>query len=190
MTKRVKIKTWEEMEKEFLTYVGGRLKVEDTFFTKEMEKELPRDRIIKLYYGKNLNEWVWDSGMNDYIIKDDMVDYVVNDKDIPKKYEDAKALKKKIVNLHDMLDKTRTKVKDQTNEINLLLKQKQELKDEILRLKNRVEFEKIWVDYQKGIIKSNKDIYENQLEAQDKELERRLHIIRYLESHCLKVFDD
>ena len=58
-----------------------------------------------------------------------------------------------------------------------------ELKKKIVELHNII-------DKQKERLGRLEYTYEKQLQLQDKELERRLHIIRYLESHCLKVFDD
>ena len=72
--KKVKIKTWEKMEKEFgIDYAGGEICIKCYgFFCKNMEKAMPDDRIIEVddkeddFYR-----------FNDWYISDDMIEEVI-----------------------------------------------------------------------------------------------------------------
>ena len=60
--KIVKIKTWKQMEEEFGTDLLGDIKTE-FFFTKGMEEDMPKNRIIKVYENDNWNGWHIDNDM-------------------------------------------------------------------------------------------------------------------------------
>lgn len=66
---KVKIKTWQEMEKEFGSIVHGSINC-DQYFTKEMEELLPKNRIIEIDLE---NQW------NTYTITEDMIKEYINE---------------------------------------------------------------------------------------------------------------
>jgi hypothetical protein len=73
---KVKIKRWEQMEKEFgLTSVGD-IKCTSIFLI-EMEDELPDDRIIEVIHSCG-DGYVWIKGNDDwYAISNDMIEEVI-----------------------------------------------------------------------------------------------------------------
>jgi hypothetical protein len=79
-TRIVKIKTWDKMEKEFgLTFMD----IIDckNYFNKDMEEELPKNRIITLeyYYDVEDEDWFWKG----YIMDNEMIEEELNPKDYP-----------------------------------------------------------------------------------------------------------
>ena len=81
--KKVQIKTWEEMEKEY-TYVNKYIKdcginVNDVYFTKNMEDRLPKDRIIEVYYNETWEEWLWVLNEDASFIADEMIKKEIKD---------------------------------------------------------------------------------------------------------------
>ena len=70
---KVKIKTWEAMEKKFGLDVDGDINCE-AFFTKNMEDKMPDNRII------NLVHWIGNCGFWDdtgWKITEDMIDQII-----------------------------------------------------------------------------------------------------------------
>jgi len=83
MVKIVKIKTWEEMKEEFTYYAGDGLWVNGMHFNKEMEKELPQDRIIEINYYPQYNHWLWIIDITDYVITKGMIkEEITEDKEV------------------------------------------------------------------------------------------------------------
>ncbi len=85
-------------------------------------------------------------------------------------------------NLRKIIEKQYKKIANQTSEINLLLQQKEELQNK-LNVANRIVAKQL--DGFNAMCKS----YEGQLSVQDREMDRRLTIIHYLEEKCLKVYE-
>ncbi len=66
---KVKIKSWEAMEKEFGLGEFGNIKCEGEFITK-MEKQMPENRIIEI---DEDNDWISDF-KNTWFISKDMIE--------------------------------------------------------------------------------------------------------------------
>lgn len=90
---KVRIKTWEEMEKEFGVDNVGDIKCKETFST-YMEELLPKDRIIEIEEnGKNnmfklynvydwciYNVYAWGKyDINEWNITDDMIEEIIEE---------------------------------------------------------------------------------------------------------------
>ncbi len=79
LTKTVKIKTWEQMEKEFgLDEVFGDIACRCSF-VKEMEWAITKDRIIEIY---EIDEhFYWEEGLesNEWEITNDMIEEIIKD---------------------------------------------------------------------------------------------------------------
>lgn len=73
---KVKIKTWEEMEKEFGLDDDGDV-VCCEFFTTEMEAVMPMDRIIEVKRMTDEDTYWFEEGDNSYIITMDMIEEVI-----------------------------------------------------------------------------------------------------------------
>ena len=83
MVKIVKIKTWEEMKEEFTYYAGDGLLVNGVYFSKEMEKELPQDRIIEITFDKSWGEWFWETDEKYYYITEGLIkEEITEDKEV------------------------------------------------------------------------------------------------------------
>ena len=75
---KIKIKTWKTMEEEFGLDMDDDILC-DHYFTKKMEKEMPRDRIIKVE--ERGDRYLWRCGnLFPYVISKDMVEQVVGSK--------------------------------------------------------------------------------------------------------------
>ena len=86
---KVQIKTWEEMEKEFgLTDVGF-INCRETFTT-NMEKLMPKDRIIEIseVEGYNARRFIWAVAGTTYDISEDMILHKLPDEWSAKKFLD------------------------------------------------------------------------------------------------------
>jgi len=69
----VKIKTWENMEKEF-GVVGDDKDINCKYlFEREMEKQMPKNRIVRLEV-VNENLWVWKNKLNSCILHEDIIE--------------------------------------------------------------------------------------------------------------------
>ena len=68
--KKVRIKTWEEMEKEFGVDANNYIKG-DAYFTPSMECDMPENRVIEIY--KNKDYFTWDLGYDSWTISEDMI---------------------------------------------------------------------------------------------------------------------
>lgn len=66
---KVKIRTWESMEKEFGLSDEGFIKCKNSFI-KEMEEQMPEDRIISVYR-KDDENYIWNIGC--WTITDEMI---------------------------------------------------------------------------------------------------------------------
>jgi len=69
---KVKIKTWEAMEKEFGLY-NESIKVQFAF-NKLMEKQLPKDRIIEVSTTEREDMYLWDGSSQKYAISSGMIE--------------------------------------------------------------------------------------------------------------------
>ena len=69
---KVRIKTWDEMEKEFGVSRGS---IDcSCFFTREMENDIPKDRIVELHdsvYNNDIKKW--DGSDRCFSISEDMI---------------------------------------------------------------------------------------------------------------------
>ena len=74
----VKIKTWDAMEREF--EINGNIIYCQLFFVKQMEEEIPKDRIIKVekIFGNNVLKW-FKPDRRYWNISEDMIDASVKD---------------------------------------------------------------------------------------------------------------
>ena len=74
----VKIKSWDKMEKEYGLNRRGDI---DTYhsFTKDIEKELPKDRIIEVEEDYRYNTYIWhrEDAFYDRYISKDMIEKVI-----------------------------------------------------------------------------------------------------------------
>ena len=84
--RKVKIKTWEEMEKEFGLTDDGNIKV-FCIWIKEMEYLIPKDRIIEIDF-KN----VWNVSIGYDITKDMIAEYITENIETPSQREINKTL--------------------------------------------------------------------------------------------------
>ena len=75
-TRLVKIKTWKQMEEDFRLDIFGNVDCEN-IFTKKMEKNLPKNRVILV------EDEVWRNGHIDWVIFDEMIEEEPNPKDYP-----------------------------------------------------------------------------------------------------------
>ena len=66
--RKVRIKTWEKMEKEFGLTSYGDIKC-DKYFTKTMENNIPENRSIEIRYNNR-----WDYNSNSWNISEDMIE--------------------------------------------------------------------------------------------------------------------
>jgi len=102
MVKIVKIKTWEEMKEEFTYYASDGLWVNGIHFNKEMEKELPQDRIIEINYYPQYDLWLWAVGPTDYAITEGMIkEEITEDKEVKEETKDKKMSKKASIKIKD-----------------------------------------------------------------------------------------
>ena len=74
----VKIKTWEQMEREFGLDEDGYINCQNKF-VENMERDLPKNRIILI---KN-DMWKNSEGFYDWNITDDMIEEELNPEDYP-----------------------------------------------------------------------------------------------------------
>lgn len=65
-----------------------------------------------------------------------------------------------------------------------------QLKKQNKELRNKLNLANVIVAKQKQYFDDMCNHYENQLKVQDNELKRRLTIIHYLETKCMKGFED
>jgi hypothetical protein len=75
---KVKIKTWDAMEKEFELDAEGDINCR-MYFTTEMEECLPKNRIIEVTdpNKKGIYNWYYDE--DEYLITDDMIEEIIKD---------------------------------------------------------------------------------------------------------------
>ena len=81
---KVRIKTWEQMEKEFGVDNVGDIKCKETFNT-YMEEQLPKDRIIEIEKDENntlkifnnVHDWYVDDF--EWNISDDMIEEIIEE---------------------------------------------------------------------------------------------------------------
>ena len=80
----VKIKTWEQMEGEFGLDEDGDIYKQNVFvFTNIMEGLLPKNRIIKIEYSIDYDEYIWKCQDYSYYIKNDMIEEALNPENYP-----------------------------------------------------------------------------------------------------------
>ena len=75
----IKIKTWKQMEKEYELNESGNINC-ICHFTEEMEKLMPKDRIVEINKDFRWEERKRHIFQHNYIISKDMIDYMLNDK--------------------------------------------------------------------------------------------------------------
>jgi hypothetical protein len=68
----VRIKSWDTMREEYGIMEDGSIELE-CMFTKDMEYDLPEDRIIKLETINNIHKW------NGWSISEDMIEEVLSE---------------------------------------------------------------------------------------------------------------
>ena len=75
-TIKVKIRTWDDMEKEYgLDYKEVIfIKEDEQYFVYEMEKDLPKNRIIKTKVRVKDSRFIWDNGNNVWTISPEMIE--------------------------------------------------------------------------------------------------------------------
>lgn len=89
---KVKIKTWELMEKEFGLFHND-INTPNLMFIQKMEKEMPKDRIIEVYKNEKTLDYIWEVPQcSEYIITDDMIDSIIDK-------STKKTISKKIIGL-------------------------------------------------------------------------------------------
>ena len=72
-TRKVQIKTWEEMGEEYNYIEGSGISFPEVYFTKEMEELLPKDRIIEVYYNETWEEWLWRVNKDVFSLAEEMI---------------------------------------------------------------------------------------------------------------------
>ncbi len=79
---RVKIKTWNEMSKEFSLNEKGELDLGKVLFSKEMESLLPENRIISIAENRLSFDWFPLDEDFPFDITDEMIDFSYEDIDV------------------------------------------------------------------------------------------------------------
>lgn len=80
--RKVRIKTWEKMEKEFGLDIAKDINCRDTF-TKIMEERIPNHRIIEIN-----EDWVWKGDTREWFISEDMIEEYLPE-EIPESLEQS-----------------------------------------------------------------------------------------------------
>jgi len=78
---KVKIKTWETLEKEFGLDEEGDINC-SFFFTKDMEEELPADRIIEVEPRIDLidgRKYLFENDISLWWVSDDMIEQIIEE---------------------------------------------------------------------------------------------------------------
>ncbi len=81
MYKKVKIKTWEQMEKEFGLDAEGDIDISnEVYFVTTMENHIPVDRIIEVYeLSDGREEMYWEIEDSEWIIVSEMIEVIIKD---------------------------------------------------------------------------------------------------------------
>ena len=89
MTELVKIKTWEQMSKEYgIVYdkdnnIKPRIQIRDCSFLKEMEDDLPENRVIEIEKNKTYGEFTWFAPDGSWSICDEMIEEYLDIENYP-----------------------------------------------------------------------------------------------------------
>lgn len=86
--KVVRIKTWDELIKDYSIDDEGDIIINDNFFTTAMESNMPKNRILTVEEFKaiaNSSEYslLWLIGTNPFTIEPEFIDEFLNPKDYP-----------------------------------------------------------------------------------------------------------
>lgn len=161
---KVKIKTWEQMKKEFGLDDTGDIWDGSNFFSRNMEKCMPKDRTINIKKdpicansSETMYRWIMDSKPSLYMINDSMIEYKV--KKSSKKAKLKKALLKARSKIEEK-EKTFMELASKITEVEIYLNERMQI--ELLQ--------NIEIDGLKKIIKEQGDELEH-LKIAKQELE-------------------
>jgi len=144
--KKVQLKTWEEMEEEYISYIDS-IVVGSAYFDKALEAKLPKDRIIEIYYNGYYKKWVWGINGKEYPISGGMVKEEVKDIKCTKETKETNTTNMTTNELSELLtllyDKTNLlSGEDLDKALKLIInlkKTNETLFDKVLELENRLE---------------------------------------------------